>query len=120
MQLPSYAQAYAVGRHLLTAAGTVVATAAFLHLISGDDAGRIKDALSQIGTGVASLAAGIGTLVSIASASYAAYTASQQHQIASVAAMPEVHEIVATHDVAVAAPSEKVVSVATVQQAPQG
>jgi len=110
MQIPSYSTVAAIGRHVLTAAGSVVATLAFLHLVSGDQAAKVTDALSQIGTGLASLAEGIGTLVGVGSALYAGYTATKSKQIAAVAAMPDVQKIVTTSAVANASPSDKVVS----------
>jgi hypothetical protein len=109
MQMPSYSQIAAAGRHGLTIAATIVGTLATLHLISGDQAGKVSDALSQIGTGLASVATGVGTLVGIGSALYAAWTASKSSQIASVAAMPDVQKIVTTSPMTAALPSEKVV-----------
>jgi hypothetical protein len=90
MQTPSQAQVIAAGRHVLTAAASIVAFASVMHLISGDEAGKINDALSQIGAGVASIATGVGTLVTVLSGIWAAYTASTSHQVAAVGALATV------------------------------
>lgn len=90
MQMPSQGQVYAAGRHVLTASVAIVGTLATMHLLSADDAGKITDAFSQIGSGLASVATGVTTLVGIGSAFYAALTASRSHQIAAVGALAQV------------------------------
>lgn len=94
MDTPTYSQVAAVGRHVLTAGATVVTTLAVLHVLSADDASKVNDAFSQIGSGIASLTAGITTLIGVGSGLYAAWTASPFSQIKSVAAMPNVAGVV--------------------------
>lgn len=90
MEMPSFSQIAASGRHVLTAVATVTTTLAALHLISADQAGKITDAFSQISTGATALATGIGALVAVGSALYASWTASKKSQIAAVGAMAQV------------------------------
>ncbi len=99
---------YAAGRHILSASAGAVGMLAAMHLITGDEAGRITDAFHQIGSGIASITAGVTTLVGIASALYASWSATHKSQIAAVAAMPEVKQIVTTPTVAAESPSAKV------------
>lgn len=102
-------QAYAAGRHALTfASGAVMALASF-HLISSGDAASATDAVSQIGDGVAKIAAGVTTLVGIGSGVYAAWTASPFRQLLSVASNPAVTKIVAP-SISASVPSNKVVA----------
>lgn len=100
---PTYAQIFAVGRHVVTAGGAMIGMAGALGWLAPNDA---KDALASWNT----LGAAIGTLASIVAASYAGASASPQAQIAAVAANPDVKVIVTTPDVAAAAPSNKVQS----------
>lgn len=84
MALPTQNQVVAAGRHLLTFAAGGIATAAALHAISPADATSATNALTQIGTGLASLIAGITTLIGVASGAYAAWSASPFSQIFAV------------------------------------
>jgi hypothetical protein len=90
MEMPTQSQVYAAGRHVLTASVAIIGTLATMHLISADDAGKITDAFSQIGSGLASVATGVTTLVGIGSAFYAALTASKSHQVAAVGELAKV------------------------------
>ena len=100
---------WAAGRHVLTFATGAVTAAAVLHIISGDDAANATNAINQIASGVASVVAGVSTLVGIGSAMYAAYTATHTSQIKAVAANPDVSQIVTTPAIAASIPSPKVV-----------
>lgn len=85
---------YAAGRNVLSAGAGALGMLATLHLISGDEVGKITDAFHQIGTGIASITAGVTTLVGIASAFYAAWSATQKSQMTAVIAMPAVPPVV--------------------------
>lgn len=82
-------QVIAAGRHLLTFVAGGITVAASLHAITPTDAANATAALNQIGTGVASLIAGITTLIGVASGLYAAWSASPFSQIFAVKKMAD-------------------------------
>lgn len=109
MNVPTTAQAAAFGRHVVTFAAGAVTAGAALHLLTGGQASDATTAISQISSGVASIAAGVATLVGIASAGYAALTASPLWQLLAVAKNPDVAKVVMTDPAAAGAvPSPKV------------
>jgi len=90
MDMPTPSQVKAAGRHALTAGAAIVGTLAAMHLITADEAGKITDAFSQIGSGLASLATGLSTIAIVLSGFYASWTASKKSQIAAVGALAQV------------------------------
>lgn len=110
MQLPNTAMAAAFGRHVITAASSVVATLAILHIMSPDQASAANDAVGQISDGVAKIAAGVGALIPVVSGVYAALTASPLWQLFAVSRNPAVHQVIADAPVAQKVPSDKVVA----------
>ena len=109
MNMPTSGQVAAFGRHAATAAGTLVATLAVLHLTSADDAAKANSAFSQIGDGVTKIVAGVGALIPIVSGVYASLTASPLWQMLSLVKNPSVKAIVTDPSTAAAVPSDKVV-----------
>lgn len=79
----------AVLRHVYTATGTAISILAILGLSQGD-ATALGAAVHQIGDGIASIAAGVSALVPIASAVYAAYSATIKSKLKSLDANPEI------------------------------
>lgn len=71
MNLPTQHQMAVAGTALATSAASVVATLGFVHLLNPADAANATAAISQIGDGVAKIAAGTGTLVTIGAGVYA-------------------------------------------------
>jgi hypothetical protein len=105
------AQLLTAGRHVLSFVMGGVAIGSIMHVISADQANALTGAFNQIATGLSSVAAGVATLVTMATAAYAAYLRSDHNLIASVAAMPSVTTVVvATPAQADSIPSSKVVS----------
>lgn len=84
MDAPTQGQVIAAGRHLLTFVAGGIATAATLHVITPADATSATNALNQIGTGIASVIAGVTALIGVASGAYAAWSASPFSQIFAV------------------------------------
>lgn len=138
MRIPTQDQVLASGRHVVTFAGGAVTAFAALHLITGGDAQSAAEALNKIGHGFAEIVTGLGALVGIVSATFAALSANPLWQLikgsravaanpmiarqgnisdadqASVAKaaieMPKVENIVAAPEVARAVPSPLVQS----------
>lgn len=84
MDVPTKSQVIAAGRHALTFAMGGITAAAALHVISPSDATSATAAVNQISAGLASIIAGLTTLVGIASGLYAAWSASPLSQIFAV------------------------------------
>jgi len=84
MQVPTQAQVLAGGRHVISFAAGIVAGGAALHAISPTDATNATNAITQIGTGFASIVAGVSTLVAVVSGAYATLSASPLWQIFAV------------------------------------
>ena len=77
----------AILRHFYTAAG--IGTAVLIAVgMSQGDATKLGEAVHQIGEGLASVAMGVTTLVGMASAAYAGWSATRKSQVAAVAAVP--------------------------------
>lgn len=85
----SKGQVVAAGRHLLTFVAGGITVAASLHAITPTDATNATAALNQIGTGIASVIAGVTTLIGVASGAYAAWSASPFSQIFAVKKLAE-------------------------------
>ena len=111
MQQMNLAPVFAVGRHALSFAMGAIACASVLHVFSAGDAANLTGAVNQIATGLSSVFAGGATIVSILTATYAAYQMTTKGQINAVAANPNVAAItVTTQALASAIPSDKVAS----------
>jgi hypothetical protein len=108
MQMPNSDQVLAFGRHVVTFSMGAVTAGAALHIINGADQTSATNAITQISSGVASIVAGVSTLVAIASGVWSAFTASPLWQMLSVAKNPAVTKIVAP-SIADEVPSAKVV-----------
>jgi hypothetical protein len=102
MQLPTSDQVNAALRHVYTAAGTAAAVLVFVGLSQGD-ATTLGTAIHQIGDGVASIIAGVTALIPIASALYAAWTASPFSKLISMKKNPEIKQVVTIPGTATAA-----------------
>jgi hypothetical protein len=79
--LPTRDQVYASGRHVVSFSMGIVAGLAAVHAINGPTASGAGDAISQISSGMASVIAGVTTLVTIISGLYAAFSASPLSQL---------------------------------------
>ena len=77
----------AILRHVYTGTGVAMTVLLAVGLSQGD-ATAIGVAVHQIGDGLASVAAGVTTLVIIGSTTYAGYMATRKAQVASVASVP--------------------------------
>lgn len=92
MNMPTSDQVNSALRHVYTAAGTATAVLVMVGLSQGD-ATTIGNAVHQIGDGVASIIAGIGALIPIASALYAAWSASPFSKLISMKKNPEIAKV---------------------------
>jgi hypothetical protein len=88
MNIPSQAQFAAAGRHVLTFSMGATAAVAALHVITSDQATTITTSVTQIGNGIAEIAAGLAPLIALATGAYATWTASRKSQITAVNADP--------------------------------
>lgn len=77
-------------RYAITSASSVIATLVALHFLSGGDASTISTGFNQIGTGIASIVAGITTLTPIAMAVWGMMKSTQAAKIADVQAIDNV------------------------------
>lgn len=77
----TYDQVKAGGRHVLTSAASIIGTLAAVKIISGGDAASLQASLDHISHGVAEIAAGVTTIVTITSGVYAAISASPLWQL---------------------------------------
>ena len=84
MNMPTQAQLAAAGRHVLTFSMGATAAVAALHVISSDQASTITTSVTQIGNGVAQIAAGLAPLIALATGAYATWTASRKSQMAAI------------------------------------
>ena len=114
MNMPTQAQVVSFGRHIVTFGAGAITAGAALHVINGSQAQDATAAISQISSGVASITAGLTTLIGLGSALWAAWSASPFRQLLSVAKNPDVKQVVTTPELATAAgpvgPGAKVVS----------
>lgn len=99
------------GRHTLTFSMGVAAALSALHAITPADATTATNAFTQISTGMASVIAGVSTLIAMASGLYAGWQASPFSKMLSVAHNPQVSTIVVKSPaLAESVPSAKVVA----------
>lgn len=84
MNMPTNAQWAAVGRHAVSYAMGAVTVASVIGLVSSTDVQTISTSIGQISKGVAEIAAGLGPIITIVVARWAAYTASHDQQVAAV------------------------------------
>jgi hypothetical protein len=94
-------------RHVYTGAGVFAAAIGGMSLMSPDTVSKILAAVHQIGDGIVSIATGVGVLIPIASGAYAAWTASHQSKLVSIAddpqTAPQVKQVVTAQLAATAA-----------------
>ena len=98
-------QAAAIGRHVATYTAGAVTAAAALHLLSGADAATIQTSLQHIENGVTEIATGLGPIIGLVSAAYAAWSASRKSQVKAVASIPGT-TVVTTPELAAATPAQ--------------
>ena len=107
MNLPSAGSVNAFGRHVITSASTAAAMLAMLKLMTPEQVQSVTDAVGQINDGVAKIVAGVGVLIPIGTAIFAALTASPIWQMFAVAKSvttpPEVKAAIVQNVPAVAA-----------------
>jgi hypothetical protein len=72
VKMPDKGQVIAFGRHAVSYSAGAISAAVMLHALSQGQGDSATNALTQISTGVASIAAGLTTLVSIAMGVWAA------------------------------------------------
>lgn len=106
--MPSKLQLTAFGRHVVSYGMGAVTVLAVTHSISSDQATNATNAITQISTGLASIVAGVTTLVSLISGLYAASSASLKSQIAAVQAAPQAQVTVTDPKLAEGVPGVKV------------
>ena len=95
VQLPSTSQMIAVGRHVATSAATVVTVLSVLHILTGDQAQTVNNSIGQIVQGVGLIWAGLGPIIAIGSALWAAYAQSMTSHIKAVNNAPNGAKVVA-------------------------
>ncbi len=76
LSVPNKGQVISFGRHVVSYSAGAVSAAVMLHVISGDQGQGITGAITQISTGIASIAAGVATLTSIGMGIWAAFKSS--------------------------------------------
>jgi hypothetical protein len=72
ISMPDKGQVIAFGRHAVSYSAGAISAAVMLHALSPSEGSSATNAITQISTGVASIAAGVTTLVSIAMGIWAA------------------------------------------------
>ena len=82
-------------RHVYSIAATAIATATLIGLSQGN-ATALGTAIHQIGDGVASIVAGITTIIPIASALFAAWSGNKVQQAARIALSPDLKVVPTT------------------------
>ena len=85
MQMPTSGQTAAFGRHVVTAVSTAVTMLAALHLMTPEQVASATHAFGDISDGFAKIIAGVGVLVPLGIAVFAALTASPLWQMFAVA-----------------------------------
>jgi hypothetical protein len=110
--VPSTDQTSSVLRHIYTAVGTATAVLVVVGL-SQSDATALGLAVHKIGDGVASIVAGVGMLIPVASAIYAAWAQSPFAKLMAMQHNPEIHQVIAiagtpTGALAAAIPGDKI------------
>ena len=108
MQLPTYAQLEAFGRHVVSYSAGVITALALTHIASPDQAQSATTAITQISQGVASIITGATSLIAFGTAIWATVTASLKSQIASVQASPKAQVTVSDPKLAAGIPGVQV------------
>ena len=85
MNAPNQDQIISFIRHIVTAAGSVLATLAVLHIMTGDQAKTVSDALSSIGSGLVQIMAAVGVVAPIVSGIFASFAAGPSAKLTSIA-----------------------------------
>ena len=104
--VPDTAQVNSALRHVYTAAATATSVLVMVGLSQGD-ATTIGHAVHQIGDGAASIIAGVTALIPIASAAYAAWTASPFSRLLRLQKDPQIKQVIAVPGTAAAAMAEQ-------------
>lgn len=112
MQLPTSDQVNSALRHVYTAAGSGIAVLVLVGLSQGN-ATALGNGIHQIGDGIASIIAGISALIPVASAVYAAWSASPFSKLLSVSKNPDVKQVVVTTNALAASLPPNVVAKST-------
>jgi hypothetical protein len=117
MNMPTNDQVSSVLRHVYTAVGTGTAVLVVVGLSQGDVT-TIGVAVHKIGDGVASIIAGVGMLIPVASALYAAWAQSPFSKMLAMKHNPEIKQVIAVAGtpmgaIADAIPGDKITSSAT-------
>ena len=81
MELPTQSQVVAFGRHVVSYSAGALSAGVVLHVVSQGQANDAGNAITQISTGVASIAAGLTTLASVAMGIWAAWKSSPFAQL---------------------------------------
>jgi hypothetical protein len=101
MKMPTTDQINSFLRHVYTATATAVSVLAMVGLSQGD-ATALGDAVHKIGDGIASIVAGVGILIPIASGLYAAWSASPFSRLLWAKKNPEIAKVEAVPGTAMA------------------
>lgn len=112
MRWPTADETNAALRHIYTGVGVATATLVLVGLSQGD-ATSIGNAVHQIGSGIASIVAGVGTLISVGSALWAAWSSSPFARLLQANNNPEIKQVIAvpgtqTAELAKQIPGDKV------------
>lgn len=75
MNLPTQDQVFAFGRHIITAAASVIGTLATVKLVSGGDAQSLQTSLDHISHGFSEIVAAVAVMVTTVSGIYASLSA---------------------------------------------
>jgi len=124
MQWPTSEEINSVLRHVYTGVSVLTATLAAVGLSQGNVT-ALGQAIHQIGDGVASIAIGVGTLIPIASALYAAYKQSPWSKMMHLNNSPDIKQVFVKPGtplavIADAIPGNKITTAPDVTGAPAG
>jgi multisubunit Na+/H+ antiporter MnhB subunit len=105
MNLPNQNQVAAVGRHVLTAVGAITAFASAMALLTPGEAANVVSGFQHLSNAASEFMLGIGTLIPVGSALWAAWTASRKSVVQSAASIPGT-TVVTTAALAAATPNQ--------------
>lgn len=94
MRWPTVDETNAALRHVYTAVGVATATLVLVGMSQGN-ATAIGNAVHQIGSGIASIVAGVGALIPIVSGIYAALSASPLAGLLRMQKNPDIRQVIA-------------------------
>ncbi len=103
------------GRHLATAAGTVIAMVGVMHMLPTDQVDALKTSVDKITDGVTGLWTVLGPILMGVAAKYAVKSATPAAQAASLVQQVPETRIITTPAIAAAVPDAKVLSTDNVQ-----